>query len=219
MLAVCTANICRSPAAAALLQRALSPILPGLSITSAGTVAAAGHPACDLSGALVGGYLAAYGPNSAESPPQEHRSRRVTADDLERSDLILALDRGHRAALARLLPSSRPRTFTLRQAGLTADRLAESLKLGDLPPGAPPMPDDLQQRFRWWVGELDAARAVIDLQPAAKHVPLAIDPLDIPDPHVVGYQYHPITIELVASCVVAITESLSALAEFGASAD
>ena len=59
VLVVCTANVCRSPAVAALLTAALG---EGVRVTRAGTRAAAGYAACPQTvgwltgaGALAGG--------------------------------------------------------------------------------------------------------------------------------------------------------------------
>ena len=64
ILVVCTANICRSPATATLLRRELAPLVSAgmIEITSAGVAADAGRPACDLSSALVGQFVARQHP-------------------------------------------------------------------------------------------------------------------------------------------------------------
>lgn len=90
--------------------------------------------------------------------PRAHRARRVTEAFVADATLILALDRSHRAVLARLDAAARPRTFTLRQAAGLSQVVAGYMADGQSPPGAPPMPVDATERLRWWVGELDAAR-------------------------------------------------------------
>jgi len=213
ILTVCTANICRSPATAVLLQWALGPLPLDVEITSAGTMADDGRPACDLSAALVGQYAATHG---VQGRTDGHRSRRVTRADLEHADLILALDRSHRAELAKLHPGSRPRTFTLRQAAAAAAAVTDSLARGELPPQAPPIPDGAGQRFTWWIEELDAARAYTVGEPAPVSRAPVIDPLDVPDPHVVGYQYHPVAMDLITAAVQALADSLAVVDRFGA---
>lgn len=197
VLTVCTANICRSPAAAVLLQRGLRQRVPDLAVASAGVAATPGHSACEVSAALVGGRELAA-----------HRSRRIGSRDVAGADLILALDRSHRSAVAQLSPASRTRTFTLRQAAAAAAEVAQTLRSGRLPDGAPPLPQDAAERFRWWVGELDAARSAPP-QDAAHS--LAFDALDVPDPHVVGYQFHPMAVELITAAVVEVVESFTAV--------
>lgn len=210
---VCTANICRSPAAAALFRRSLAPMLPEALIASAGTEAVPGMAPCDRAGDLVAGYVA-RSPQLGAVTTAGHVSRRVTLADLRTADLVLGLDRSHRSALARLDPRGRPRTFTLRQAAAAAQHVAAALSQGVLPEGAPPMPATAAQRFAWWVGELDASRAFA-IEESTTAGSLRIDSQDVPDPHVVGHQYHDIAIELIEQSVERLAASLSAVLDFG----
>ncbi len=215
ILTVCTANICRSPATAALLRRGLPELYPAR-VDSAGSAAIDGSPACDVSCELIGDFIKTYYPamplTAAESTG--HRSHRFQRPELEGADLILALDRSHRAAVAQMAPRCRSKTFTLRQAATAASVVTTALNQGVLPEGAPPLPDALEDRFTWWVGELDALRSVI----TGEHIKagnLAIDPLDVPDPHVEGYQYHPVAAELIERSVGVLLRSLATLTRFG----
>ena len=215
IVTVCTANICRSPAAASLLRRGLAEALPQAVITSAGTAAISGRPACDLSSALVGGYVATSYPTMATSGELAgHRSRRVSRHDLDLADLVLALDRTHRAALAQLHPGRRPRTFTLRQAAAAAVVITAALRNGSVPEGAPMMPTDPSDRFSWWVEELDAIRAYVTGEEGRPVGALSVDAQDVPDPHVVGYQYHPMAVELIVSAVTSLNLSVAAVMEY-----
>ena len=95
----------------------------------------------------------------AGQEPQEpngntHGSRRVTAELTATADLILALDRSHRAALAWLHPASRRASFTLRQAAGLSEVVAGYTQTGRVPPGAPRCRSCLEDRLRWWVAEL-----------------------------------------------------------------
>lgn len=203
ILTVCTANICRSPAAAALLRRGLADLLPQAVVTSAGIAAEDGRAACDLSAALVGELT-----SSATGDLGTHASRLLDRQDVEQADLILALDRTHRSAIARLDPASRPQTLTLRQAAAAAEVVAAALREGATPEGAPPMPGDPADRFAWWVAELDAARAFLPTVGNNAVGSLTFDVLDVPDPHVVGYQYHPVAVELIEAAVNVVLDSL-----------
>lgn len=215
ILTVCTANICRSPSAATLLRRSLEPRLPGITVASAGTAAIEGYLACDLSSALIGEYVATrYPTGPTNQDMSHHRSHRVTADDVQRADLILALDRSHRSALAQLSPRSRSKTFTLRQAAGASQVVTEAMLKGSLPEGAPPLPEGTTDRFRWWLAELDAHRAFSAPAPPSAPARLVFDPLDVPDPHVVGYQYHPLAVELIETGVSALADSLTAVLDF-----
>lgn len=104
VLAVCTGNICRSPA----VERLLAARLAGtdVQVGSAGTQAVVGNPVSApmvplmaAQGADAGGFVA----------------RQLTADLLREADLVLALTRSHRSAIVELVPAAVRRTFTLRE--------------------------------------------------------------------------------------------------------
>jgi len=105
VLVICTANVCRSPAGAALLQDELDKLGVDAAVTSAGTqdtrrpvdpvmVAAARERGLDLS---------------------HHVPRLVTPEILERdgADLVLTMTREHLRTVVTLRTSVWPRTFTL----------------------------------------------------------------------------------------------------------
>jgi len=185
VLAVCTANICRSPAIELLLRSALAGAgvpLDAVAVSSAGVVARDGATRCARSRSL----LAAYGVDDVEL--WTTGARRLTAEDVRSADLILTASREHRAAVARLLPAAQTRTFTLRQAA----RAAHGIAAGPLPAVVPlPPADDARAQLRWFVAELDAARGPVD------------DPLDddVPDPHVVGDAEHARAMTLMTTAV------------------
>ncbi len=115
ILYVCTANICRSASAQRLLLDAVAaaPELSGIEVRSAGTHAMPGSPGCSLAPALTGHAA-------------DHRSQALTADLVAWADLILAAARDHRPSILEIEPSSRTRTFTIRQAGRIADWMVDS---------------------------------------------------------------------------------------------
>lgn len=108
MLLVCTANVIRSPLAAAMLRRTLTelPAQAPLEVGSAGVAARSGQPAAPEVVEIAG---------RVGLDLSRHRARPVTAGLLARNSLVLTMTEAHRAELMRLLPSALPRTFTLRE--------------------------------------------------------------------------------------------------------
>ncbi|MEI2715424.1 MAG: hypothetical protein V9E98_00225 [Candidatus Nanopelagicales bacterium] len=172
ILVVCTANICRSPATAALLRNELQKLVANgvIHVDSAGVSATANMPACGLSGRLMNESVARRHTGSADprSSLARHRSRRVTPALAQRADLVLTLERAHRAELARMAATARPKTFTLRQAANLSRVVRSFVAAQEIPVGAPPLPADSVSRLRWWAAELDAARGS-----APRHMNLA----------------------------------------------
>ncbi|WP_375399273.1 hypothetical protein [uncultured Amnibacterium sp.] len=120
VLVVCTANICRSPLAERTLQRAFagSPALAHLTVRSAGTFAEQDAAMCALSATLLdrdddGDWV------------QAHRSRRLTAELVAASDLVLTMEREQRSIAARLAPGSQAKIFTITEAAQLAELLAD----------------------------------------------------------------------------------------------
>src|SRR5438445_10917398 len=94
ILLVCTGNICRSPLAAALLQRALAQRgINDLEVSAAGTGAWAGAPVSE------GAYLVGLERGLDLS---SHRARLLTRELVEEADLILTMARHHRARVDEL---------------------------------------------------------------------------------------------------------------------
>ena len=151
ILVVCTANVCRSPLAERVLLRELAGT--DVVVTSAGTHAEPGDPMCPGSAGWLG------------VDPTTHAARELDRDLLRDADLVLAADRTHRGACARLAPDCRPRLFTVRQAAGLASYVAACTADGRLPDGAPPLPESPGERLRWLVGEMDAARGLLPARP------------------------------------------------------
>jgi len=94
VLLVCTGNICRSPLAAVMLERALTQRnARDVDVRSAGTGAWDGAPASE------GAYLVAL-ENGLDL--SGHRAQLLTRDLVEGSDLILTMARHHRARVDEL---------------------------------------------------------------------------------------------------------------------
>ena len=165
VLVVCTANVCRSPAAAHLLAEALGPSVP---VSSAGLQARPGEPACPLSAGEAGLDAAV------------HRANRVGPTALDQAALVLTFTRDQRAELVRLAPAAQRRCFTLGQAARTAAWLLDQDAYRSAPArgGRAAAPSAVSL-----AAELDSTRGL---------VPRTADPADddLPDPHGLGDQVH-----------------------------
>lgn len=118
ILAVCTANICRSPTIEILLRDRLDS--SRFEIASAGV---RGLPAAPIDSMVVL-ELARLG-HSVTS----FRSRALDAHHVKEAQLVLTAAREHRAEVLALSPQALRKTFTLREfAALAADAEAESLE-------------------------------------------------------------------------------------------
>lgn len=112
VLVVCTANVCRSPAAASLLRDLWWPGT-GVRVESAGTRASPGAPRDTRMRRLV---------RAAGAVPERGGARPVTAQLVREADLVLTATTAHRAEVLELVPSAVRRTFTLLElARLCAD--------------------------------------------------------------------------------------------------
>ena len=159
VLLVCTANICRSPAAARLLAGRLG---SSIEFFSRGTRSVPGAGMCEVSAnwVLMNGGDAAGG----------HNSRQLELADIKASTLILTASQRHRTKVIEMRPSAQVRTFTLVQAA----RIAQ-WRAAQAGPGMP-VDADLPDRLLWLAEELDAGRGA-----APRPVSESAD--DLPDPH------------------------------------
>jgi len=173
------------------LEAARNDIPPGLAIQvgSAGTHAEQGEAMCPLGAAIL------------ELDPREHEARLLTEDLLVAADLIVTADRMNRAGCARLAPACRPRLFTWTQAVVLAEQVVRQVSDGSAPEGAPPVPDDPNDRLRWLVDEMDASRGTL--------AGWSEEDLDITDVHHVDD--HSATLQPVVDAANHLTTALIAL--------
>jgi protein-tyrosine phosphatase len=153
ILAVCTGNVCRSPAVERLLAGNLGPTV---SVSSAGTHALVGHPISEPMAALLLD-------NGVE--PDSFEARRLSEQMLKEADLVLVMTRAQRGLVVELWPAAVRRTFTLREfarllswvdpaalpAGTPAERLRAAIPLAVAERGrerASPDEDDVVDPFR-----------------------------------------------------------------------
>ena len=118
ILTVCTGNICRSPLAELLLRTRLGDLDPR--VASAGTRGLPGAPMTSEAAHIA----RALGVPDAET--DAHRSRFLTEQHLVTPDLILAMTRAHRRAVAELAPSRLRSAFTIREFARLAQAVPES---------------------------------------------------------------------------------------------
>ena len=157
LLVVCTANVCRSPLAQRVLQRAFAGAgwLGAVEVVSAGTRAEDGWGMCATSATEL--------PDPAEdaSFAAAHRSRAVTKELVRDAGLVIAMEREQRSAIAQLVPGSQSKVYTLREieslTAVLAERDAESP--ADLPAlasalhsvrGFAPPPEPVTPKRRWF---------------------------------------------------------------------
>ncbi|MBI3763715.1 MAG: low molecular weight protein arginine phosphatase [Chloroflexi bacterium] len=118
VLFVCTANVCRSPMAAALFSAQLARRAAGVAaeewtISSAGTWAVDGFPA-------TAHALEAVAAKGIDLAP--HRSRLLNEASLDAADLVLVMTRSHREAILAECPSAAGKVYLLSQmVGQTFD--------------------------------------------------------------------------------------------------
>ncbi len=115
ILAVCTGNICRSPAIERLLDQAIDS--DAIVVGSAGTAAVVGEPIYPAMARLI---------TAAGADADDYAARQLTVRQIRHADLILTATTTHRAAVAELSPDAIGRSFTLLE-------FAASLTLPDLP--------------------------------------------------------------------------------------
>jgi protein-tyrosine phosphatase len=121
IVVLCTANVCRSPMAAALLARRLTALGVTLPVRSAGMISNGDPPHPE-----VISVMASYGIEIVS-----HRSRIACAVDLASASLVLAMARDNLRYAAITVPGAWPRAFTLKEL------VRRGEQIGPRPPGEP----------------------------------------------------------------------------------
>jgi protein-tyrosine phosphatase len=147
LLTVCSGNICRSPLAEQLLRVGLG-TWPSVSVASAGTIGLTGRSMPDQAAALSRQF---------GGDPSAHIARELTAEHLTSSNLVLAMSREHRRAIAELSPRAIRYTFTIREFA----RLVRDLTDADLSEAASFPLGDTAARFASMVGLTAAQRGMV----------------------------------------------------------
>jgi len=104
ILTVCAGNICRSPIAAALLEREF----PDKTVLSAGLGALEGNPADPLAIEVA----ATHGLDLSA-----HRARQLASWMCRSAELILVMEQGHKTELEKQYPLVRGKVFRLGELG------------------------------------------------------------------------------------------------------
>ena len=141
VLAVCTGNVCRSPAVEWLLTTALAgdPAELQVVVASRGTAALVGQPISPPMGELL---------RSVGAPPGGFAATQLQPEVLATAELVLTATRAHRAAVVSMAPSTVRRTFTV----LEFAELAAHVPRGSLPG------DDVASRLRALIVQAPAFR-------------------------------------------------------------
>lgn len=184
LLFVCAMNVCRSPLMAATFSHASEDVGQTVArvVISRGVSASPDMPMCEVASAHV----------TDKAWVWAHRSTPVSRADLEESALVIVASRAERAAIARLAPDARARTFTLREAlALGAPAV------GQVRVDATSADPDLSPLARYQQ-LLHGRRGLIAMPPAETAAARRLryrrlrdwNPLDIPDVHQERHRVH-----------------------------
>lgn len=196
ILFVCSANVCRSPLAAAHLAHLLETDhrVADARVASAGVRARPGSAACEAVVVRVGddpGALKQIG---------HHRSRRLNTEALMKAHLILTANTEQRGIASGMAPGSHRKVFTL----LEAVELGEALHrrwVGNDREGTGSRKAKGTD-FGSWVEALDASRGTLlaGVSPRRGRGRTTLRN-DIPDGHVLGNREHRRTLDSVTGAI------------------
>ncbi|MGC5224163.1 hypothetical protein ACPW96_16455 [Micromonospora sp. DT81.3] len=177
------ANVCRSPLMEIVLSTQVDADRSDVAVTSAGTEVGRASHMCDIAARLI--------PNNpaAREAAELHTPRAVTGEVIASQDLIITAARLERSQIAKIDPSARAKTFTLREA----------IALGEADMTAP----ERKQFERAAAAGVSVAAVYADLLNGRRgrvlppretgmrlpwHPPA--NPMDIPDVHGAGWHRH-----------------------------
>lgn len=115
VVAVCAANVCRSPVISFLTSRTFIEAGAPITFTSAGAAARGGVVICPTMRSRLSEWPG--WPDFAAA----HRSSKLGFEQIDGADLILTATAAERGAVALLHPAARERTFTLLEAAALAE--------------------------------------------------------------------------------------------------
>ena len=200
ILCVCTANVCRSALAAAVLAKAVDVGGGAWEIGSAGTGRHAGLEMCPLALGML--------PVDETPGRPAHRSVTIDREAVRSAELILTAERTHRALVATLDPAAAARAFTLREAAALAPLVLERSEDDGLPRDARELVDRMHA-LRPLLGTGGAPARRRRLFPGfGGQEP---HPLDIPDGHNISRREHDRALQSVRSAAEAIAPALLAI--------
>jgi protein-tyrosine phosphatase len=169
VLVVCTGNVCRSPAIAALLTARAREA--GLAPEQWLQVRSAGTHALDGAGLHEQTARALADVGVLDSPA--HQAHQLIAQDVKWADLVLTATRAHRAAAARMHPPAVQRVFTLLEMAALLTTASTTSPPAGVHSSAP-TPTEWAARADRLVTDARAARGRVRLDDPAE--------LDLPDP-------------------------------------
>jgi len=115
ILAVCTGNVCRSPA----IERLLAHRLTGSAdVASAGTMAMVGSPIAEPMAQLL---------IDVNVSPAGFAARRINQRMIDEADLVLTASAEHRSAVVALQPLAMKKTFTLLEFARTIPHVSSDV--------------------------------------------------------------------------------------------
>lgn len=205
ILITCSANVCRSPLAAAVLTRtvALEEVDRRITVDTGGIEALTGQAACpDV-------LRMAESRRLRSRTLAQHQAHLLTAEQIEATDLVLAADRRTRSGIMKRVPRAAGRTFTLREAA----------KLGEVA-ALEVSGHTLEDRLRSYVVAMNAVRGLSDL-PRTRHMiavtspwrRVAVHAHDIPDAHQGERAPHRVVFALTTSSAEQLGRGLAGCAQ------
>ncbi|WP_314855254.1 hypothetical protein [uncultured Microbacterium sp.] len=201
VLFVCEANVCRSPLMAFTFLRRAPQVSDGWVVTSAGTDARERDGRmCEVSAGLL------QGADGAREYVHAHRTTPLTQERVSEQTMIIVAGMAERAAVARLDPRMRERTFTLRECVFLA---REPVTWAEISATADASAVDSFDNFPLI---LNRRRGVVTLpraRPRWGWRAAVDDPLTVPDAHQLKHRMHVSTLRSMTGDVAEVCSHIS----------